>query len=288
MKINLSFFTMLSILALASCKKYEPQYEGPYSDGDLSEIKHNRQILYVSDGQIHLVDQFLLTEKILSNAPSNVERASINNAHDMVAAWSSGENIVVLDTNDVVQSTIEGTEFVDWFEWHPNDKTLVIAKEGKLTQYGPTVQLATNDLAEVFSIGGTQREIPAFSMAEDGTLYFTSRYYANFDYFQRFHVYTNTSSGTVVNAYNLPPYPLFDHVRASADGNYIAISSTSQSNTQSYDFETSSGQLDFWGSENFLVHSPDSKSQLYHTGSYLYIRPIDISYATGEINALDW
>ncbi|MCC6725355.1 MAG: hypothetical protein IT258_12685 [Saprospiraceae bacterium] len=291
MKLKSILITAMAILALAGCKKYEPQYDGPYKDGDEQAVFNKyHEILFVKAGVVHLTTPYLDSDKILLNTPSNVKRASINYSHDLIACWAPGLPIVVLDSNDVQIATIAGTENVEWFDWHPNNQTLVILDDGVISLYGPNVTMASTDLNDVFPFVTSGQRINSVAVGADGTVYFTYQYDEGFNEIQRFGIRYPAGAGLNDREIYIEGYYAYDALRVNQDASYITINASGNSIQNAYTYTPADDYFRHsFGSVKYEVYSPDGQFSVFHDDYSLRHGQLPYSLSTnGSITALDW
>lgn len=291
MKLNLILFAVFAALAISSCKKYEPQYDGPYSDGDTPKVERRHEIMYIGTGKVTLLDLTLGSPKKLLSAPANVQLGSINYTHDLIACQAPGNPIAIIDSNDVLVATIPGTEGVDWFEWHPNNQTLVMLEDGIVTTYGPSVELADTDLNDVLPSGASSGKISGLVVKEDGTMFFLSRFYGSFEYKQFINVRYPASTGLQDQYQFLPQFPAMTYLRADADFKTLTIGSSEYLDEESYTYSPANNFVQIWDYVPWLSYSPDGKNYVYiDDDNFMYMPNLNADpYSLGsEATALDW
>lgn len=277
------------LLVFSACKKYEVQYEGPYSDsGSQASIEYDYEILFVQSGKVFLLDRTLQSVKQLPNTSSDVKLASINYAHDKIACWTPGQDIELFDSSGVKLGTVDNTANVDWFDWHANNETLYFLKAGKIGLYGPNVEVADSDLNDVFPFGATEKQLTCATVNPDGSVVFTYRYYAWPDYVNQVAQRWATSSGFSDQVSYLYSNNLARWLRSTEDGGTHAIG-LEDGSPYRINLYTNNNVFD-WGTGGFLAYKQNSSNYVSTYNDKIYIQPLGLEYLIGfePLTALDW
>ncbi|MCY7327554.1 MAG: hypothetical protein LH618_03300 [Saprospiraceae bacterium] len=180
MKKLLLAITALLLLAVG-CYHYDTQFEGPYEDGDQPAAFHSAyEILTVEDGQIHLYHRLFRYNKILANLPPGIEKAAINHAHDRIAYQVPGDNIVIADTAGLTLAKVNSSAGAQWFDWHPNDRSLCVLTNFQLSIWGDPLTPAATNLSSLFPLGSSEWEMHCATVTADGSVVVAYRDYAGF------------------------------------------------------------------------------------------------------------
>jgi hypothetical protein len=293
--MQLKYFCHIAIfiVAISACSKYETQYEGPYSDADnTNKIEYPHEVLVAQGGNVYLFDRRLSRQKELENTPVNVQKASINFNHDLIACWAPGQDIVVLDSSGVEQGTVPNTEQVDWFDWHPNNQTLVILRDGIISLYGPNVDVVDTDLNDAFPAFSIEKKITAATVSPNGTVFFNYTFYTAGNYYNRIGIKQPTGVGLPLLIQELYPDLEVSWMRVDAESENIAFGGNTSFGRITYIFNYPSLQLYDLGSRQFIAFSPDDWSNLYLYANRMEYESSNGFYydfnSTEPVTALDW
>ncbi len=288
------FLLLAALLALAGCAKYQIQYEGPYSekDGELPQTaKTDYQVLAVTDGQIRLLDRGLQHQKILQTPPLGIQKASINYAHDRIAYQVPGENIVVADSAGITLEVVPDTYDVEWFDWHSNDRTLVLLRNNVLSFHGPAVPTKATSLNYIFPIGSQEQTVNSVALAPDGRVFVAYRYYSGFSfgYVNKVRILAGTSSDfSALLPSNQPTH----WMRLDRSGNHVVFGTYSNFYTRAWELEGPQPVLKETQDAAFGAVSPEGTATLYGDLDLWMFAPDgslrQYGLAGARLTALDW
>ncbi len=291
MQLKYIFPIAIFIFAITACSKYETQYEGPYNDADNpNKIEYPHEVMVAEGGKVLLLDRKFNNKKELENTPPNVQKASINFAHDLIACWAPGQDIVVLDSNSVVQATVPNTAQVDWFDWHPNNQTLVILHDGIISLYGPDVDVVDTDLNDVFPSFSIEKKITCATVNSDGTVLFNYEFYSAGSYYNRIGIKQPVGQGLPFLIQELYPDLNVTWMRIDIEGNTIALGGPTNFGRITYVYDYLNFQLFDWGATQFFAFSPDGWGNLlFYNNTLEYSVSYGFYYnSTNAVTALDW
>lgn len=129
------------LLGASACFKYEPQYEGTYTDSDENiESLFPKELVYVANGNVYLADRFGKNPIILDDS-GTVELASINNDHTRVIFKPANQNIQIYDVEtETMLEDLNDTQDAIWFDYHSNNETIYFLRSNqRLDTRGPEV-----------------------------------------------------------------------------------------------------------------------------------------------------
>jgi hypothetical protein len=215
------FLLIGTLLAWGACAKYDPQYEGPYSDTDTKtpgNTAPSYEILTLSNGTLYLYSNTFKTYKILSNLPPGIDEAAINFSHDRIAYHRLGNNIEIIDTSGVAVATVPNTEYAEWFEWHSNNQTLYYLEYGNINIYGPDIPGFEPGNYQWVMPFTPDREVNRAAVLKDGSVLVGGRYYAGFNYVNKLYLVKN---GSVAQSISLPPWELVRWIRSDLEGKRV-------------------------------------------------------------------
>jgi hypothetical protein len=127
---NLSFIAAFCALILinSGCKKYEPQYEGAWTDAQANNaLSIPREIVYLDGSSIYMTDRYHFKPKLVSSnaANANITHLVFSPKHDKIAYTSSTSSyLYVIDTLGKVLTSNIYAPSLDYFEWHSDNNLL--------------------------------------------------------------------------------------------------------------------------------------------------------------------
>jgi hypothetical protein len=291
MKINkIASLAILSIALISACAKYEPQYEGRYKDGDpTSVVPVVYEIVYVMDGQIFMASADLRHVKSLPTS-NNVQKASINYAHDRIAYKPQfGGNLVVIDTAGTQLEVVPSSSNVTYFDWHANNQTLYMLEGSIVKFHGPSVIVPYLNLFDAHPYFGTN-DYPSLAVLPDGSLAFGLINNSGSTNYIGFRIAYSPGSSSL-NDHNLPAASQYPEViRASEDGNRLFVLDGSTIGTFDSYFATQfssitssirSGAMSPDGQKFVYIQEGGDAIILHNSGSYL-------SIGFGNVTDMDW
>jgi hypothetical protein len=289
----LLIFSLLTGLCAVSCQKYQTQYEGPYADpkdGEVPTFMIKYEILTLQNGVIQLYTADCSQEKILSNLPGGIEKASINYSHDQIAYQIPGEDIQIIDTSGQFIATVPGSDFADWFDWHTNNKTLYYLKWDQLNTYGPDIPgLADQNFNWVFPFGSSDQTVNCAAVLENGNVLLGCRYYGAFEYVNRILLITSTG---LSKSQTLPSYELVKWIRSDISGKRIYFGTSNGFNGSVFELNAQQWSITEDEYSIYAAPSPEGNAKVgwynglgvsFDTGDYF-----SPASSTPNLKALDW
>ncbi len=173
MKTKYFILCLVGAMSLSSCFNYEAQFEGAYEDSEVVDPGElPKSVVLVAGGNVYLADEFFEGVEMIIGV-SNVEVASINNAHTKVLFQEDGQDIQIYDVEqNIVTQGIPNSDDAIWFDYHANDETVYFLKRnGMMHTYGRRV-LAR----EPFNIKslGFFSSVTGAAVLEDGRIVFST------------------------------------------------------------------------------------------------------------------
>lgn len=137
-KIIINSIYLSILLTLGSCLNYETQADGPYDPNEEQEILMP-SVVYVSNGNVYLGDQFLRDSIIIDDSGQNT-LVSINNNHTKVLFKRANQNIQVYDIESAsLDEEVPNSEAAFWFEYHSNNKTIYYLIGNEIVTVGENI-----------------------------------------------------------------------------------------------------------------------------------------------------
>jgi hypothetical protein len=143
---NLSFIAAFCALIFinSGCKKYEPQYEGAWTDAQVGSASPlAREIVYVQGNSIYLTDRYNTNPKLVATNATyqNIDHIAFSPKHDKIAFTRSTDwYLCVMDTLGQTLTPNIYAQYLKYFEWHSDNKLLYGLQNGNLKSfYGGTL-----------------------------------------------------------------------------------------------------------------------------------------------------
>lgn len=285
-------FLMLSLLLLAGCRKYEVQYDGPYSDEDNTGVPPvSFEIAYVINGKICLRDRYLTQEKCLEGDFGNVQRVSINYDHDKMAYRSFGKDIVIIDMEGNELETVPNSANMDWFDWHKNGQTLYLLDGLELRFHGPAVPVPSTDLNGVFPAGVLGKEVNSIAVSPNGNLVFDYKFYTpDLTFYSRVAVWFR-SAPSASYYLSFPATTKVNFMRLDEDGNQALFGLEYQGQHKVYRLSVLNGDNFILSNATQAAISPEGSAiAMWETPSFYLYQNSAFQFDTGNktIFSMDW
>ena len=219
----------LLLIGMSACTKYDPIY-GVANNEPTPSLSLKKDLVYIHDNDVYLVNEILSEEQKLTNTPSSTKTHVVISPNlDRIAYLNANKIPVIIDVNGAVIETLSQYSNATDIKWHPNngDPVLVILRNNTLYYYGSTLSIGSNPFF-VFPNDATFTAVDAIDIDENYNVVFTYRY-------QR--PYSSTSSlrryyhGVAINYYSSSS---LDEKQESYDGYYNPA--TTSYSAQSYDY----------------------------------------------------
>ncbi|MBR9919327.1 MAG: hypothetical protein GYB31_00715 [Bacteroidetes bacterium] len=281
-------------LFLSSCYKYDPQYEGPYEDGEFS-YEPAYEILVVQAGNVYLYEGLLQSYKMVLSG--NYTLGSINYAHDKFAVKASG-NIEVYDIDGIKLEEIDNTENVSWFDWHVNGETLYMLDQGNLRFNGPVINTDITNLESAVPVSSNPSGVTSVAVTEGGDVIFTYFHHPTFgnptkvvrvdfygdqgqDDYEKSFIYEEEISGLRIG--QAAEYAVF---RTMDSGDYTSLRSLRVSNGNVFNYSSTFFEY------NIIAKSPDGEEEVVANYSQLMLWSSERTAALPNdgvlVTSLDW
>lgn len=143
------------VFCTTSCKKYEPRYEGAWTDakaGQGQKLNVTRNIVYVMPDGIWTTDGINAPKHVLTDNISVIKRVSISPKYDKIAFIKNTGSITVIDSNGAVLATLPNPNNIQHFEWYHNNNLL----------YGTQTTAGNRKIVALY--GGTLPTLPTLTL----------------------------------------------------------------------------------------------------------------------------
>lgn len=219
----------LLLIGMSACTKYDPVY-GVANSEPAQSLSLKKDLVYIHDNDIYLVNEILSEEQQLTNTPSSTKtHVVISKNLDRIAYLNTNKTPVIIDANGALVETLSQYTNVKDIKWHHNNgnPVLVILQNNQLYYHGGTLPIATFPFF-VFPNDATYSAVDAFDIDDNYNLVFTYRYQKPYSLTSSWRRYYY---GVAINYYSSS---LFDEKRELDNGYYNpAITSY---NAQDYDY----------------------------------------------------
>jgi hypothetical protein len=174
---NLSFIAAFCALIFinSGCKKYEPQYEGAWTDAQAnSTLSIPREIVYLDGSGIYMTNRYHIKPKLMSNVSTNIyiTHLAFSPKHDKIAYTTSlSSYLYIIDTLGKPIASVPAPS-LDYFEWH-SDNNLLYGLQYNVIKafYGGTLPTGLP------TIPGNRAAEFAYITPENDVLYFAIGYF---------------------------------------------------------------------------------------------------------------
>ena len=202
----MKYFILLSIIAilsLDSCKKYEPVYDPEFQTlGDTI-----LDVVYVHNDILHITNQYFIQDQIISSASLNFNKMlRLSPDKRKVAYMNTSNNIIIMNLSDgSIEATLTQYNTANDMDWTTDSKTLYILQNNQIFQYGDPLMLPNQPLFQ-FPVNATDRTISSISISPNGTVASAFRYKI-LSTFQGYNYYTGVQtkpiSGSTIKMENI-------------------------------------------------------------------------------------
>lgn len=279
-----------SLFLLASCSKYETQYEGPYSENSGGpEEPAYYDMVFALDNQLYMASADLKkVKKMPVSIP--VARVAINFSHDRIAYLPAfGGDIVIIDTSGAQIATVPNSGDATDFDFHANNQTLYFLDDNQIRFHGPNVTVAHTDLDNAQPYFG----VPYYhsvTVLPNGAVAFGFSVSGGPSSYTGFRIaYVTQQPGQQDR--NLPVSSQFPgKIRTTLDGSKLFVIAGSQCGT--FNSQGSSALTQLAGAVSQGALSPDGTQFVYWLPSELTLNILGTQFTAGigfgQVNDIDW
>jgi len=176
-KLSLGILIALFILGLTACSKYDPIF-GVAGNQEPQTITLKKDLAYIHDNDIYLLNQVLGDERKITNTPlSPKTHIALSPQHDKIAYLDVNQRPVIIDT---VGNTITTLNFygVKDLKWHANNgnPTLYFLHNNEIKFHGTALNIVSTPFDFAFPSTNNYAEVDAIHIDNNLNIAFTYRY----------------------------------------------------------------------------------------------------------------
>ncbi|MDC0230800.1 hypothetical protein OAK19_02450 [Aureispira] len=166
------------LFSFFACSKYDPIY-GVAGQGNLVPLELNKDLTYIHDNDIYLVNQILTEKKQLTFSPfSTKTNVALSPEHDKIAYLNANGSPVIIDTSGNQIDILNQYSNVKDIHWHYNNgnPTLYFLVNNSIEFYGPNLSIPIDPFSFVFPSDTTYTAIDALDINDNLDIAFSYRY----------------------------------------------------------------------------------------------------------------
>lgn len=179
-KFYLGLLVSLFILGLTACSKYDPIF-GVAGNKDQQTLTLKKNLVYIHDNDIYLLNEILSDERKLTNSSINVKtHVALSPKHDQIAYLNLSGQPVIIDTLGNTITTLSQYTGVKDLKWHANNgnPTLYFLHNNEIKFHGPTMNITSTPFDFAFPSNNNYSEVDAIHIDNSLNVIFSYRYQA--------------------------------------------------------------------------------------------------------------
>lgn len=172
--------SLLAVLSLifSACTKYDPIY-GVADTKNTEQLQLKKDLVYIHDNDIYMVNEILADEKRLTYTPSvSKTQIAFSPKHDKVAYLNSNGTPVIIDTTGAQLEILVNYTNVTDLKWHANNgnPTLYMLVNNSIIFHGPTLSIPSQPFSYFFPSDANSIVIDAVEIDNSLNIAFSYRF----------------------------------------------------------------------------------------------------------------